>query len=592
MEHINRDSRIFYYAGSDNAIQTTLDFDFACGKPKPSLVGLIKPGKRGTQIHFWGSQPILLPTYPSLTSAMAHHPDVVAVVNFASKRNARQVAEEIIAFPTVRYQVIIAEGIAERDMRIVRQKAKKAKHTIFGPSIFGIIIAGTIQLGPAGGGVELQARAGLHQTGHVAVVTKSGGLVNEFAHIVAQATGSVHSIIAIGGDRFPGTTLCEVFNLLEPDPQVKLVVMQGEVGGRQEIAVADAIKDGTLTKPIVAYTTGIAADSFPREFQFGHAGAQAVQDDESAVRKNQILREAGARVPDSFEQLGEVVKKQATRLKISANDPYELDTALFQNRHKPGIVSTITDDSSGIPLYNGNSALDLATNPDISIAEVIGHLWLKKNIPPVLADFINVFLKLTADHGPNVAGAHNTIVTARAGKDLMSSLAAGLLTIGPRFGGASGSAANVWYQGVHTNTSARALVDTMNKKHEPIPGIGHRIKNRFNPDQRVELLQQFATERLVQTRYLDFARAVEAITLAKNHSLILNIDGMLGAVALDVFVEAGSTNEELEEYLSYDILDGLFVLSRSIGLIGHYIDQKRLGAPLYRHDPNDTFIAT
>lgn len=36
---------------------------------------------------------------------------------------------------------------------------------------------------------------------------------------------------------------------------------------------------------------------------------------------------------------------------------------------------------------------------------------------------------ITADHGPAVSGAVNTIVTARAGKDLLSSLTAGLLTI-------------------------------------------------------------------------------------------------------------------------------------------------------------------
>lgn len=36
---------------------------------------------------------------------------------------------------------------------------------------------------------------------------------------------------------------------------------------------------------------------------------------------------------------------------------------------------------------------------------------------------------MTADHGPAVSGAHNTIVCARAGKDLVSSLTSGLLTI-------------------------------------------------------------------------------------------------------------------------------------------------------------------
>jgi hypothetical protein len=38
-------------------------------------------------------------------------------------------------------------------------------------------------------------------------------------------------------------------------------------------------------------------------------------------------------------------------------------------------------------------------------------------------------LMITADHGPAVSGAHNTIVCARAGKDLVSSLVSGLLTI-------------------------------------------------------------------------------------------------------------------------------------------------------------------
>lgn len=36
---------------------------------------------------------------------------------------------------------------------------------------------------------------------------------------------------------------------------------------------------------------------------------------------------------------------------------------------------------------------------------------------------------VTADHGPAVSGAHNTIVCARAGKDLISCLASGLPTI-------------------------------------------------------------------------------------------------------------------------------------------------------------------
>ena len=42
-----------------------------------------------------------------------------------------------------------------------------------------------------------------------------------------------------------------------------------------------------------------------------------------------------------------------------------------------------------------------------------------------LVDFTDYVLRLLVDHGPYVAGALNTIVSARAGKDLASSLTAG-----------------------------------------------------------------------------------------------------------------------------------------------------------------------
>ena len=50
-------------------------------------------------------------------------------------------------------------------------------------------------------------------------------------------------------------------------------------------------------------------------------------------------------------------------------------------------------------------------------------------LPRYATKFIEMCLMVTADHGPAVSGAHNTIVCARAGKDLVSSLTSGLLTI-------------------------------------------------------------------------------------------------------------------------------------------------------------------
>ena len=83
---------------------------------------------------------------------------------------------------------------------------------------------------------------------------------------------------------------------------------------------------------------------------------------------------------------------------------------------------------------------------------------------------------VTADHGPAVSGAHNTIVTARAGKDLVSSLCSGLLTIGPRFGGALDDAAKMFADAQSSGVAPKEWIDKMKKSNQLIMGIGHRTE--------------------------------------------------------------------------------------------------------------------
>lgn len=45
--------------------------------------------------------------------------------------------------------------------------------------------------------------------------------------------------------------------------------------------------------------------------------------------------------------------------------------------------------------------------------------------------------------------------------------------------------------------------------------------------------------------------------------------------------------EEAQEYVEIGTLNGLFVLGRSMGFIGHYLDQKRMKQGLYRHPWDD-----
>lgn len=45
----------------------------------------------------------------------------------------------------------------------------------------------------------------------------------------------------------------------QQDPGAKLIVLLGEVGGTEEYEVCEALKDGRITKPLVAWCIGTCA---------------------------------------------------------------------------------------------------------------------------------------------------------------------------------------------------------------------------------------------------------------------------------------------------------------------------------------------
>ncbi len=64
----------------------------------------------------------------------------------------------------------------------------------------------------------------------------------------------------------------------------------------------------------------------------------------------------------------------------------------------------------------------------------------------------------------------------------------------------------------------------------------HRTSARVqdNRDMRVALLQDYARRFFPATRYLDYALRVECYTLTKAANLVLNVDGCIGALFLDL----------------------------------------------------------
>ena len=128
------------------------------------------------------------------------------------------------------------------------------------------------------------------------------------------ATNGTYEGIAIGGDRYPGTSFIDHLLRYEADPGCKMLVLLGEVGGIEEYRVIEAVKSGAIKKPIVAWAIGTCAKMFTTDVQFGHAGSMANSELETAEAKNNAMREAGFIVPPTFEDLPEVLKATYDKL--------------------------------------------------------------------------------------------------------------------------------------------------------------------------------------------------------------------------------------------------------------------------------------
>ena len=444
----DKDTTAIVFGYQQRAIQRMLDFDYICRREKPSVAGIVNPTREGWHKCFWGTDEILLPMYRTLAEAVKNHPKADVMVNFASFRSAYPTSKEALETKTIRTVAIIAEGIPEIRSKELIQIANKKNKWIIGPATVGGIAGGSFRIGNTAGMLDNIIASRLHRPGSVAYVSKSGGLSNELNNIIARNTDGVYEGVAIGGDRYPGSTFIQHIMRYEKNPEIKMIVLLGEVGGTDEYDVVNALKKGKIKKPLVAWCIGTCAKVFPAEVQFGHAGARAGASQETADAKNQALKKAGAIVPASFDDFDKKIKQTYTKLVKSGKlvpkpdvepprIPIDYDVAVKQGiiRRPRQFISTISDDRGDELRYCGITISDIFKK-NYGLGGVIGLLWFKKKLPKWATDYLEMVVLLTADHGPAVSGAHNAIVAARAGKDIISALVSGLLTIGPRFGGA------------------------------------------------------------------------------------------------------------------------------------------------------------
>ncbi|AEG01078.1 succinate--CoA ligase subunit alpha [Methylomonas methanica] len=262
-----------------------------------NVVGGITPGKGG-QTH------LERPVFNTVKEAVEQAGAEASIVFVPPAYAADSIMEAAEA--GIKYCVSITDGIPTQDMmkvKIFLSKFPKEKRMVLtGPNCAGTISPGKSMLGIMPGHI--------YMPGNVGIVGRSGTLGYEAADQMKALGIGVSTSVGIGGDPINGSSHRDILEKFEQDPETKVVMMIGEIGGPQEVEAGLFAKEH-MSKPVVAYIAGLTA---PKGRRMGHAGAIISSTGESAAEKVEMLKELGVTIAPTPAAMGETVARVLANL--------------------------------------------------------------------------------------------------------------------------------------------------------------------------------------------------------------------------------------------------------------------------------------
>ncbi len=257
-----------------------------------NVVGGVTPGKGGTT-HLGR------PVFDTVKDAVRETGADASIVFVPPPYAADGIMEAADA--GIKFCVAITDGIPAHDMirvkRYMRRYKKEERMVLTGPNCAGSISPGKCMMGIMPGHI--------YMPGPVGVVGRSGTLGYEAASQMKEMGIGISTSIGIGGDPINGSSFRDHFEHFEADPDTKVIIMIGEIGGPQEVEAGIYARDN-MSKPVVAYIAGLTA---PKGRRMGHAGAIISAVGESAAEKVELLQEMGVTIVPTPSDFGSTVAK-------------------------------------------------------------------------------------------------------------------------------------------------------------------------------------------------------------------------------------------------------------------------------------------
>ncbi|MFI2349516.1 citryl-CoA lyase [Streptomyces sp. NPDC019443] len=207
---------------------------------------------------------------------------------------------------------------------------------------------------------------------------------------------------------------------------------------------------------------------------------------------------------------------------------------------------------------------------EVSFVEVI-WLMLRSNLPTrAESRLLEAALVAAVDHGPQAPSIAAARMAATCGLGLNNAMATGVNLLGDVHGGAGQQCMELLSDlnraGTDVEGAARDVVARYRFEGRRIPGFGHRFHPRDpRRDPLLRLVGEAVDAGETPGWALSAGTALErALAEGRSHSVPMNIDG---ATAI-VYSELGFPPE---------LGRGLFVLSRSVGILAHAWEEKSGG---------------
>ncbi|MEN9313624.1 MAG: hypothetical protein RIS35_17 [Pseudomonadota bacterium] len=286
---INKDTKVITQGitGKTGQLHTRLCREYANGKN--AFVAGVNPKKAGED--FEG-----IPIYASVKDAKQQTGATVSVIYVPPAGAAEAIWEAVDA--DLDLVICITEGIPVRDMIVVRDRMRREnrKTLLIGPNCPGVITPDEVKIGIMPGHI--------HKKGRIGVVSRSGTLTYEaVAQLTALGLGQ-SSAVGIGGDPVNGLKHIDVMRMFNDDPETDAVVMIGEIGGSDEEAAAEWVRDN-MKKPVVGFIAGVTA---PPGKRMGHAGAIISGGKGTAQEKLSVMEACGIQVTRDPSEMGKLLK--------------------------------------------------------------------------------------------------------------------------------------------------------------------------------------------------------------------------------------------------------------------------------------------